>query len=183
MSNNVKEILIAIGLVAIGLAIGIFLGYLLIPDKEPEIKRIVEVKYVKGDTITDTIRCPVPYKVVDSIKVPVPVPTDTAALFAVWNDYYAKRYYDLDFSNDTLGVFKVNAIVTENKLLQASSTIQPNIRTVTEKELIYKHRKLVPWATAGTSVDFRTNNLDWISMKDTSLDCLEYAWTTVMDIQ
>ena len=160
MNNKVKEILIAVGLVAIGFGVGFLIGWLLIkPDAEPDVRRIVEIKYVKGDTITKTIPYPVPYIVTDSVRVPVPVATDTAALFAVWRDYYLKREYALDFSNDTVGVFKVNAAVSENKLIYATSIIQPNIRTVTEREVIYKHRKWVPWAMIGTSVDFRTNKV------------------------
>ena len=160
MNNNVKEILIAVGLVAIGLVVGILIGYCLIkPDAEPDVRRIVEIKYIKGDTITKTIQYPVPYKVTDSVRVPVPVATDTAALFAVWKDYYLKREYNLDFSNDTLGTFIVNAEVSENKLIYATSTVQPNIRTVTEREMIYKHRKWVPWAMIGASADFRTNKV------------------------
>ena len=160
MNNKVKEILIAVGLVAIGLGVGILIGYLLIkPDAEPDVRRIVEIKYIKGDTITKTIPYPVPYKVTDSVRVPVPVATDTAALFAVWKDYYLKREYNLDFSNDTLGTFIVNAEVSENKLIYATSTVQPNIRTVTEREMIYKHRKWVPWAMIGTSADFGTNKV------------------------
>lgn len=162
MNNRVKEMLIAIGLVAVGISVGVLIGYMFIkPDAEPDVQRIVEIKYVKGDTITDTIRCPVPYRVTDSVRVPIPIPTDTAALFAVWKDYYLKREYSLDFSNDTLGVFKVDAAVSENKLLYAFSTVQPNIRTVTEREVIYKQRKWVPWAMIGTSVDFRTNKLQF----------------------
>lgn len=158
MNNKVKEILIAVGLVAIGLGVGILIGYLLIkPDAEPDVRRIVEIKYIKGDTITKTIPYPVPYKVTDSVRVPVA--TDTAALFAVWKDYYLKREYNLDFSNDTLGTFMVNAAVSENKLIYATSTVQPNIRTVKEREVIYKQRKWVPWAMIGTSADFRTNKV------------------------
>ena len=84
----------------------------------------------------------------------MPSPSDTAALFAVWRDYYATRDYDLDFSNDTLGVFRVAAKVNQNKITQAVSTVQPNVKVVTNTETVYKTKFLQPWAMVGTSVDF-----------------------------
>ena len=72
-----------------------------------------------------------------------------------------ERKYALDFSNDSLGTFKVDAKVSQNKLISATSFIQPNIRTVYEKEVIYKVPTIQPWAMIGTSIDFRTNKLQF----------------------
>lgn len=157
-----KSITISIGgLIAVGIAllIGYFWGRSSVELPAP--KRIVEVKWVKGDIIRDTIDNPVPYEVGVPVDRPVFIPTDTAALFAIWQDYYLERKYDLDFSNDSLGIFKVDAKVSQNKLIYANSFIQPNIRTVTEREVIYKVPTLQPWALIGTSADFRTNKLQF----------------------
>jgi hypothetical protein len=157
-----KSVTISIGgLIAVGIAllIGYFWGRSSVELPAP--KRIVEVKWVKGDIVRDTIDNPVPYEVEVPVDRPVFIPTDTAALFAIWQDYYLERKYDLDFSNDSLGIFKVDAKVSQNKLIYANSFIQPNIRTVTEREVIYKVPTLQPWALIGTSADFRTNKLQF----------------------
>ena len=67
----------------------------------------------------------------------------------------------LDFSNDSIGTFRVDATVNQNKLISATSLIQPNIRTVYEKEVIYKKDKWVPWAMIGTSIDLKTNKVQF----------------------
>lgn len=157
-----KSITISIGgLIAVGIAL--FLGYLWGRSSVelPAPKRIVEVKWTKGEIVRDTIDRPVPYEVEIPVDRPVFIPTDTAALFAIWQDYYLERKYALDFSNDSLGVFKVDAKVSQNKLISATSFIQPNIRTVYEREVIYKVPTLQPWALIGTSADFRTNKIQF----------------------
>lgn len=157
-----KKITISVGAV-IAVVIAIFVGYLWGRSSVelPEPRRIVEVKWVKGDVVRDTIDRPVPYEVIVPDSIPVFIPTDTAALFAIWQDYYKERKYNLDFSNDSLGTFRVDATVNQNKLISATSFIQPNIRTVTEREVIYKVPTLQPWAMIGTSVDFRTNKIQF----------------------
>lgn len=106
--------------------------------------------------VHDTLKIPVLAKEVppDTVYVPVPEPTDTAALFAVWLDYYTTREYDLDFSSDTLGVFRVAAKVNQNKITEAISTIQPITKVITNTQTVYKVKFLQPWVMAGTSVDF-----------------------------
>ena len=106
--------------------------------------------------VHDTLKIPVPAKETppDTVYVPVPEPTDTAALFAVWLDYYTTRDYNLDFSSDTLGVFKVAAKVNQNKLTEAVSTIQPMTKVITNTQTVYKTKFIRPWVMAGTSVDF-----------------------------
>ena len=128
--------------------------------------RIPEPAEVKHDTtyvpapypVHDTLKVPVPAKEVppDTVYVPVPEPTDTAALFAVWLDYYTTRDYDLDFSSDSLGVFKVAAKVNQNKITEAVSTIQPITKVITNTETYYKERPIQPWVMVGTGVtDFK----------------------------
>ena len=153
--------MIAVLILAICLSVGFFIGYLVFGKTEPVVNRIVEIKWQKGETVRDTVDRPVPVETIIRDSIPVPVPTDTAALFAVWKDYYLERKYALDFSNDSIGTFRVDAIVNQNKLISATSLIQPNIRTVYEKEVIYKKEKWVPWAMIGTSVDLKTNKVQF----------------------
>lgn len=161
MATQSKNILIAVLILAICLSVGFFIGYLVFGKTEPVVNRIVEIKWQKGETVRDTVDCPVPVETIIRDSIPVPVPTDTAALFAVWKDYYLERKYALDFSNDSIGTFRVDATVNQNKLISATCLIQPNIRTVYEKEVIYKKEKWVPWAMIGTSVDLRTNKVQF----------------------
>lgn len=161
MATQSKNILIAVLILAICLSVGFFIGYLVFGKTEPVVNRIVEIKWQKGETVRDTVDCPVPVETIIRDSIPVPVPTDTTALFAVWKDYYLERKYALDFSNDSIGTFRVDATVNQNKLISATSLIQPNIRTVYEKEVIYKKEKWVPWAMIGTSVDLKTNKVQF----------------------
>lgn len=113
--------------------------------------------------VHDTLKVPVPAKETppDTVYVPVPEPTDTAALFAVWLDYYTTRDYDLDFSNDTLGVFKVAAKVNQNKITQAVSTVQPNVKVVTTTQTVKDVKFLQPWimVSSGINNDFQQIHL------------------------
>lgn len=161
MTTHSKNILIAVLILAFCLSVGFFIGYLVFGKTEPVVNRIVEIKWQKGETVRDTVDCPVPVETIIRDSIPVPVPTDTAALFAVWQDYYLERKYALDFSNDSIGTFRVDATVNQNKLISATSLIQPNIRTVYEKEVIYKKEKWIPWAMIGTSVDLKTNKVQF----------------------
>lgn len=157
MTTNNKNILIAV----LFLSIGFLIGWLIFGNSEPEVHRIVEIKWEKGETVKDTVNNPIPVETIVRDSIPVFIPTDTAALFEVWKDYYLERKYALDFSNDSLGIFRVDATVNQNKLISATSLIQPNIRTVYEKEVIYKKEKWVPWAMIGTSVNLKTNKVQF----------------------
>ena len=159
-----NKITISVGGIAI-VAIAIFVGYLLGRSSVeiPEPETIVEIKWEKGETIRDTIKVPEPYEVIVKVpdSIPVPIHTDTATLFAVWQDYYSTRKYNLDFSNDTLGVFKVDAVVNQNKLISANSFIEPNIRTVHETKTIYKVPTIQFYGIIGSSVDLKTNKIQF----------------------
>ena len=160
-----KKITISLyGIIAI--IIALFVGYIWGSSNIKELpasKTESVTKWIKGDTIRDTISVQKlkPYKVtLPSKDIKIPSSTDTTKLFEVWKDYYTKRNYNLDFSNDTLGIFKVDAEVSENRLTKATSLIQPNIRTITTKETIYKVIKLQPYTVIGSSLDFRTNKIE-----------------------
>ena len=157
-----KTITVSVGmLIAVGIAI--FCGYLLgrssIEIPEAEVEKITT--WSKGETITKFIDKPIPYAVHDTAYkyIPVPEPTDTAALFAIWRDYYLERDYCLDFSDDSIGVFKVDLSVSENKIAKSRSTITPYIRTIHEKETIYKVPTIQFYGLIGTSLDLKTNQI------------------------
>lgn len=63
----------------------------------------------------------------DTIRQEVRIQADTASIIA---DYIQQRDYDLDFSTDTTGTFKVRAVVSHNRLASASATIAPLQREV-----------------------------------------------------
>lgn len=155
---------IAISLTGIiAIIFSLFLGYMWGKSsvKNPSSGHTVEIKLVKGDVIRDTIKTLIPYEVKVSVDRPVFVSADTVAQLSLWKDYYLNRKYVLDFSNDSIGTFKVNADVSRNKLISATSFIQPNIRIIHDKEVIYKVPIMKPWVMCGTSVDFRTNKLQF----------------------
>jgi len=114
--------------------------------------------------VTKTVVKPVPYSVHDSVEVPKPyavhdtvkAKVDTAAIMA---DYNKVKKYALDFSNDTLGIFKVNATVYRNELAKATSIIQPIIKTTVTTKTIYKVPLVQFYGLLGSSVDFKTNKL------------------------
>ena len=67
----------------------------------------------------------------------------------------------MDFSNDTLGAFKVDAVVNQNKLISVNSFIEPNIRTVYETKTIYKVPTIQFYGILGSSVDLKTNKVQF----------------------
>lgn len=145
--------------ILIGFVIGYFLGKSSVEIPKGKVEKIIT--YSQGKTITKTISVPEPYAVHDTTyqTIGIPAVVDTAALYEVWCDYYLARDYELDFSEDTLGVFKVNASVTQNKLVSATSTIKPLIRTETETKTIYKVPTIQFYTLIGTSLDLQTNQI------------------------
>lgn len=151
-----KKYAIIISLVAA--VLGFVLGRLSVTDnKVVETKETV--KYIHStNTVTDTVYHPQPYNVY--------IPADTVYRYltkfrevdtaAILKDYYLVRQYNLDFSNDTIGVFKVYADVGQNKLLKANSFIQPIIKNVYRETTVtqYKTKLLQPFVIVGTSPKF-----------------------------
>ena len=173
-----KEIKItenSIILVAVALIIGFLIGRAFVNEKPVETKKII--KYVKSQSvIKDTITYPKPYEVVkwrdrkskrDTIFLPYKVlykgekevvAVDTSNSI---KDYFLTRKYNLDFSNDTIGIFRVNAEVNQNRLILANSYINPTIKTVIETNMIYKVPLLQFYTMIGSSVDLQTNQLQF----------------------
>lgn len=139
--------------------IGYFLGKSSVETPSP--KTITEIRWIKGDIIRDTIKVPVPYEVKILDSIPVFVYSDTLKLIQVWEDYYVQRKYNLDFSNDTIGTFIVDAVINQNKLVQASSFIQPNIKTIYETKTITRVPTLQFFAIIGSSITLNTNKVQF----------------------
>lgn len=156
MNKIIVKIIIGLLLVFSSLLIGYICG----SRSKVESEKIVEIKWIKGKEIRDTIRVLEPYEVLVPDSIPVFISTiDTTELLAVYKDYHNQKKYDLDFSDDSIGVFKVDAVVNQNKLVSATSIIQPNIRTVYEKEVVNKVSIFKPWLSVGTSIDLKTNKV------------------------
>lgn len=77
----------------------------------------------------------------DTIREEVRIPADTAGIVA---DYIKRREYELDFSTDSTGIYKVQAVVYCNRLESASATIAPLQREV-ERVTELQPRKFRPF--------------------------------------
>ena len=174
--STIYKILIAIACLIVVALAGFLAGrYCFLPD--PEVKIVTEIKYLPGDTVRKEIEKPVPYAVHDTVVEPA----DTAALYAAWEDYHRTRKYALDFSNDTLGTFKVDATVYKNELIEANSTIVPIIKTVetTKTEIVDKKKFLQGFVSIGTSIhNFNaqqvTAGVEFVERFDVSATAIRY---------
>lgn len=139
------------------LVVGIFCGWL-----SRQVEEIVreEVRYIERPTTTIEYKMPEPIKVgridlprlqyIDTIRLVEHIPADTASIVA---DYLERREYALDFSNDTLGVFKVDAVVEANRLTSAMATIRPLQREVLTE--VRDVRKFRPYIGGGVGIGSR----------------------------
>lgn len=155
--SNKKYIIVTLITILLALIAGFFAGRSSVKTK---INRIVEVKWMSSDIVVrDTIKVPVPYEVRIPVDRPIFVSSDTILNKEVWDDYYTEKRYNLDFSNDSLGIFKVDALVYKNNIIESSSYIQPNIKVIKEKEIFENVRLINPWICVGSSFDFKTNQI------------------------
>lgn len=129
--------------------------------------KVVEKEVVKYETIQlppihDTIPQPVPTYIheTDTFTMIVEhvVEVDTMAILA---DYFRNRHYDLDFSHDTIGEFRVGLDITRNMLANATSEIRPIKTIVTHEITISKVETLRFYGLVGTSLDFKTNKVQF----------------------
>ena len=74
-------------------------------------------------------------------------PADTTAIL---NDYFKRRTYDLDFSTDTTGIYKLQAVICCNRLESSSATIVPLQREV--ENTVVKVRKFRPFVSGGVAI-------------------------------
>lgn len=138
------------------LVVGIFCGWLI--GGRQEVQIVESVRYVPQHTIhIESELFPKPTKVenielprlqyTDTVREEIRVPADTAGIVA---DYFKRRQYDLDFSTDTTGVYKVQAIICCNRLESARATIQPLQREV--ENTVVKVRKFRPFVSGGVAI-------------------------------
>ena len=92
----------------------------------PEPPKVVEKWLTKYDTVEyrDTVKIPVPQVIVRDTTIYLPGEIDTAALLA---DYLARKEYPLDFSNDSIGEFRVDITVQRNTLIYSFVILLRNI--------------------------------------------------------
>lgn len=117
----------------------------------------VVVKEVKGEVIRDTLYLPQPIKVVEKR---VPIPADTASLYAAWEEYHKQKEYKFDFSTPEVGEFKVDVSLEKNNVVSATSKVQPIIRTVTETKYVNRTPLAQFYGKIGSSLDFNYNNVE-----------------------
>lgn len=159
MNTKLKVIIICVIFV-----LGVFLGYSLGKYYSSKDKTTIQketIKYVPSPyKVTDTIKKPIPYKTVDTVFLLKDIEIDT---FKILHDYYLTRRYQLDFSNDTIGTFMVDAEVNENKLVNASSIIKPFVKTIyrTETNVITKVPTLQFYSMLGSSIDLTINKISF----------------------
>lgn len=147
-----RNILPQLAVLALGIALGWWLG-----NRTTEEVVREEVRYVTREPIrieTDLFPKWSAERIIlptlqyhDTIREEVRIPADTAGIIA---DYFKERDYDIDFSTDSTGTFKVQAVVYCNRLESASATITPLQREIvtTIKEV----RKFRPYIGGGVAL-------------------------------
>ena len=83
---------------------------------------------------------------VDSVYHPSFVDT-----LGVVRDYFTRRGYLLDFSSDSVGVFRVHCVVRENRLDSVRAEVVPLVRYI-EKTVPLSHRSLGSWVSLSAGV-------------------------------
>lgn len=159
-----KKITISLGSIIAAVVI-FFIGYLVGKGYADTIeieKEVVKWKTEQLPPIHDTIPQPVPYLVENTDTVykiiEHTLEVDTLAILA---DYYRVRNYDLDFSNDSVGVFKVNLDITKNSLAKARSEIRPIRTTIETIRTINNIKTIQFYGILGSSVDLKTNKIQF----------------------
>ena len=116
-----------------------------------------EVRYVERPATRIDFELPTPQKVgtielprlqyTDTIREEVRIPADTSDIIA---DNIKRREYELDFSTDSTGIYKVQAVVCCNRLESASATIAPLQREVVNSVVVV--RKFRPYIGGGVAL-------------------------------
>lgn len=135
---------------------GIFCGWLI--GSRQEVQIVENVRYVERPSSRIDFDMPMPTKVErielpklqyhDTVKITERIPADTAGIVA---DYLKRREYELDFSTDSTGIYKVQAVVYCNRLESASATIAPLQREV-ERVTELQPRKFRPFVGGGAVI-------------------------------
>lgn len=159
-----KKFTISLGSILAAVVI-FFIGYLVgrgYADTIEIEKEVVKWKTEQLPPIHDTISQPIPYLVENTDTVykiiEHTLEVDTLAILA---DYYRVRNYDLDFSNDSAGIFKVNLDITKNSLAKARSEIRPIRTTIETIRTINNIKTIQFYGILGSSVDLKTNKIQF----------------------
>lgn len=154
MKQWLEQLLICLAIFAVGGIAGYFISR---SNQEVVTKTQRIYSWSKGKETIKEIPVHEPYVVYKTIEKEVPISTDTAVLYAVWCDYHNINEYSFDFSDDSVGVFKVDFSVSENKVTESPrATIQPNILTITEINTVYEVPTIQGYAMVGVSMDLNT---------------------------
>lgn len=181
--KNIKDILIVLLILLFVLALGTVIGVILdrnfLRPEQIKTETVTDTIFQKADTVVLSIEVPKPYKVTDTAFIPLPI--DTTALYEAWQDYHRTKQYSLDFSNDTLGTFKVDATVHKNEIAEVKSTIVPIIKTVetSTTEVVDNVKFVQGFVSIGTSVNnFNTQQVtagvEFIEKYDVSATAIRY---------
>lgn len=152
-----NKILIAVSIVVAIFFIGFFVGRSQIVVRERTITKIT--KKLVPYKVTKTIDNPVPFAVHDTTYTDPVVITQMVDTAAILKDYKLVRVYPLDYSSDSLGVFKVDVTVNQNKIVKATSTVRPILTAIEKEKVIYKVPAIQFYGLIGSSIDFKTNQV------------------------
>lgn len=149
-----RDILLLLATLLLGFGVGWWLGCSNHFEEVSEMVRYVERPATKIDTelfpkwqsveIADKLQR---LQYTDTVRVVEQIPADTAGILA---DYFKRRTYDLDFSTDTTGIYKVQVVTICNRLESASATIVPLQREV--ENTVVKVRKFRPFVSGGVAI-------------------------------
>ena len=147
-----RNVLWAIVTLLVGLSIGWLIG------SRQKVEIVESVRYVERPATRIDFDMPTPIMVEridlpsiqyhDTITITERIPADTADIIA---DYLKRREYEIDFSTDSTGIFKVQAVVYCNRLASASATIQPMQREI-ERVAEVQPRKFRPYIGGGVGI-------------------------------
>jgi len=125
-----KEYLYIISGIVLALAIGFYIG-----RKTDRV--VTKTEYIRGETITDTLRIPYPVREEVPVYVTLPVRRDTIYIdniiyvresvdtSAIIAEYIVKRTYDLNVFDNEYGKLSANLDLQYNKLQHFDYTFTP----------------------------------------------------------
>jgi hypothetical protein len=145
----------------IGIGIAVAMGIFFFGRATISTTTKIVTKYLPGKRIYDTINHPVPYAVIipanpqyeyDTIHIqgkPDVIKIDTAVILKDWT--LERNYSQTSFNNDTVGIYKWNAKIQYNKLINYNYTYIPMQKQIT-KEVI-KTKLFSPYISVGYWLD------------------------------
>lgn len=165
LTNKFLETVLYLLIILAILSVGFYFG-----RATMNVKPTVEIEYIKGDTIRDTLFFPKPYKVIlpiDTLSIiqqcikdgiyqelwPTKVITNTIEITKedttkIMTDWATKRIYnETIFNSDSLGTCNIEAQVQYNRLQLLNYEFQPVTKITTET--IYKVKLFSPFVGGG----------------------------------